>query len=131
MIDLDLPIDIINSLKKIIKEEILKNPSDVLATEFLSIYSADLCSILFLYYPLSDILINKNYLECALLIDGKVYGARGVCDINDYKLANYEDINYIVKSFKHMSYYMLEKIMNSFDSKINMEEKSYVLRKYD
>ena len=131
MIDLDLPIDIINSLKKIIKEEILKNPSDVLATEFLSIYSADLCSILFLYYPLSDILINKNYLECALLIDGKVYGARGVYDINDYKLANYEDINYIVKSFKHMSYYMLEKIMNSFDSKINMEEKSYVLRKYD
>lgn len=128
---MDLPIDIINSLKKIIKEEILKNPSDVLATEFLSIYSADLCSILFLYYPLSDILINKNYLECALLIDGKVYGARGVCDINDYKLANYEDINYIVKSFKHMSYYMLEKIMNSFDSKINMEEKSYVLRKYD
>ena len=131
MIDLDLPIDIINSLKKIIKEEILKNSSDVLATEFLSIYSADLCSILFLYYPLSDILINKNYLECALLIDGKVYGARGVYDINDYKLANYEDINYIVKSFKHMSYYMLEKIMNSFDSKINMEEKSYVLRKYD
>ena len=128
---MDLPIDIINSLKKIIKEEILKNPSDVLATEFLSIYSADLCSILFLYYPLSDILINKNYLECALLIDGKVYGARGVYDINDYKLANYEDINYIVKSFKHMSYYMLEKIMNSFDSKINMEEKSYVLRKYD
>ena len=131
MINLNLPIDIIDSLKKIIKEEILKNSSDVLVTEFLSIYSADLCSILLLYYPLSDILINKNYLECALLIDGKVYGSRGVCDINDYKLANHEDINYIIKGFKHMSYYNFEKLMNSFDSKFILGEKSYVLRKYD
>lgn len=128
---MNLPIDIINSLKTIIKEEILKDSSDVLATEFLSIYSADLCSILLLYYPLSDILINKNYLECALLIDGKVYGAKGIYDINDYKLANYEDINYIVKSFKHMSHYILEKIMKNFDSKISTEEKLYVLRKCD
>ena len=111
-------------LKSLLKEEKISNYDDLL-----KYYSADYCMILLKFYPSATVMINNNYLSCALLINGKLYNSSGIIDINDYHMANNEELNYIRLSFNELSEVMYDKLFNSIKGMEFEKKTSYVLRK--
>lgn len=128
------PIEIIKLIKEKMAEVISENNFkylDVNLDDLFVVYSADLCSILLNYFPGGTIMINKNYRLCGVMIEGIVYTSKGVADINDYKIANEQEIGYIQKSFNQLSDYVLRKLNKKLCNIDNTKIKgiSYVLRK--
>lgn len=111
-------------LKSLLKEEKISNYDDLL-----KYYSADYCMILLKFYPSATVMINNNYLSCALLINGKLYNSSGIIDINDYHIANNEELNYIRLSFNELSEVMYDKLFDSIKDMEFDKKTMYVLRK--
>ena len=111
-------------LKNLLKEEKISNYDDLL-----KYYSADYCMILLKFYPCATVMINNNYLNCALLINGKLYNSSGIIDINDYHIANNEELNYIRLSFNELSEVVYDKLFNSIKDMEFDKKTTYVLRK--
>lgn len=111
-------------LKNLLKEEKISNYDDLL-----KYYSADYCMILLKFYPSATVMINNNYLSCALLINGKLYNSSGIIDINDYHIANNEELNYIRLSFNELSEVVYDKLFNSIKDMEFDKKTTYVLRK--
>ena len=76
-------------------------------------------------------MINKNYRLCGVMIEGIVYTSKGIVDVNDYVVANEQEIGYIQKSFNQLSDYVLTKLSEKLCDIDNVKIKgvSYVLRK--
>lgn len=123
------PLDVINKindcLDKIIKnKDINKDASDI----FLY-YSKDFCLLLSKFYPASTIMIDKTYKKCALLINGILYNSKGIVNIDGYKIANEEELNYIKLGLNELTE-ELYNILYVMLEEYNVEDKSaYVLRK--
>lgn len=132
MIKLNDPIKMIETIKESMQEIIEENN----LTEFFGfsmedlfkVYSSDLCEILLYYFPGSNIMIKNNYLECAVLIDDLVYDSNGVANKLEYTKASLEDIRFISRSFKHLSSFVFEKLMQKVNDKL-LNNHVYVLRK--
>lgn len=118
-------IDKLNSiLKNLLKEDKISNYDDLL-----KYYSADYCMILLKFYPSATVMINNNYLSCALLINGKLYDSSGIIDINGYHIANNEELNYIRLTFCELSENLYDKLCKSLEEVKCNNKSSYVLRK--
>ena len=111
-------------LKSLLKEEKISNYDDLL-----KYYSADYCMILLKFYPSATVMINNNYLNCALLINGKLYNSSGIIDINDYHIANNEELNYIRLSFNELSEVIYDKLFDFIKDMEFDKKTTYVLRK--
>ncbi len=126
------PIKMIETVKESMQEIIEENN----LTEFFGfnmedlfrVYSSDLCEILLYYFPGSNIMMKNNYLECAVLIDDLVYDSNGVANKLEYTKASLEDIRFISRSFKHLSSFVFEKLMQKVNDKL-LNNHVYVLRK--
>ena len=123
------PLIVINKinvcLDKVIKNKNINND----ASDIFLYYSKDFCLLLSKFYPASTIMIDKTYKKCALLINGVLYNSKGIVDIDNYKIANEEELNYIrlglnelTEELYNMLYIMLE------DDYIDAKS-AYVLRK--
>lgn len=126
------PIEVINVIKDSMGEVILENNltsyQGGTIDDLFRIYSADFCSILLSFFPGASVMINKNYLECALLISGEVYNATGLAPAKDYHVASLEELGLITKGFKHVSDFVLGKLLDKMDPIITVKESSYSLR---
>ena len=126
---------VIKKINVLIKDVILENNLTCYYGEktddLFRFYSADFCNILLHFYPEATVMINKNYLECALLIEGNVYNASGKVDSKNYIVANLESLDLIGKGFKHISYFVLEKLLDKLEFNLENNEHSYCLRKAD
>ncbi len=71
---------------------------------------------------------NKSNYECAVLIDDLVYDSNGVANKLEYIKANMEDIRFISRSFKHLSFYVFEMLLQKVNNKL-LNNHVYVLRK--
>ena len=85
--------------------------------------------ILLKFYPSATVMINNNYLNCALLINGKLYNSSGIIDINDYHIANNEELNYIRLSFNELSEVIYDKLFDFIKDMEFDKKTTYVLRK--
>ena len=119
-------IDKINEcLNKIMKNKNINND----ASDIFLYYSKDFCLLLSMFYPASTIMIDKTYKKCALLINGVLYNSKGIVNIDDYKIANEEELNYIKLGLNELSE-ELYNILYVMLEQYNVEDKSaYVLRK--
>lgn len=129
------PIEVVNIIKDSMEEVILENNLNCYKTgnldDLFRLYSADFCGILYSFFPGATIMINKNYLECALLIGGNIYGASGVLKKEDYVVATSEEISFIIKGFNHISDFALGKLLDKLDSNFKPVDCEYMLRKRD
>lgn len=131
MINLKDPIYVIEEVKKALSEliinEDIKYLKDISPSDLFRLYSADLCTILLNYFPGATVMMNKNFRECALMIQGVIYNSKGTCDPRYYFAAGNEEINFIKMSFPKLSDDVFDKLNNYLFS----EEKtlSYHLRK--
>lgn len=120
------PLLIIDEIKKelegIIKESNLKYVGKI--DDALKLYSADICKILFDYYPSASIMMHKFYKSCAILINNKAYNGEGLVSIYDYHLATMEEVNYIKKSLPHMS----SCIFDELNKRIFKDDKEIILK---
>ena len=116
------------SMQEIMKENNLTEFLGFNMEDLFKVYSSDFCEILLYYFPGSNIMIKNNYLECAVLIDDLVYDSNGVANKLEYIKANMEDIRFISRSFKHLSSFVFEKLMQKVNDKL-LNNHVYVLRK--
>lgn len=116
------------SMQEIMKENNLTEFFGFSMEDLFKVYSSDLCEILLYYFPGSNIMIKNNYLECAVLIDDLVYDSNGVANKLEYIKANMEDIRFISRSFKHLSSFVFEKLMQKVNNRL-LNNHVYVLRK--
>ena len=132
MIQLNDPTKMIETIKESMKEIMEENN----LTEFLGfnmedlfrVYSSDFCEILLYYFPEATLLMKNNYLECGILINDLVYDSSGVANKLEYDKATMEDIRFISRSFKHLSSFVFEKLMQKVNNKL-LNNHVYVLRK--
>lgn len=132
MIQLNEPTKMIETIKESMKEIMEENN----LTEFLGfnmedlfrVYSSDFCEILLYYFPEATLLMKNNYLECGILINDLVYDSSGVANKLEYDKATMEDIRFISRSFKHLSSFVFEKLMQKVNNKL-LNNHVYVLRK--
>lgn len=115
-------------LKNVIEEYDFKN-YDASIDDLLRVYSADLCAILLEFYPGATVMIEKNFNSCALLINGCVYNEKGKVSAGSYLIANEEELNYIMLSFREISNFVFEETVNRLQDSFNLEKTSYCLRK--
>ncbi len=125
------PIKLIGFVKAALADIILKDELKYLksinSTDLMRIYSADLCGILMSYFPGATIMINSSYKTCATLINGLVYDSSGIRhDLNNFHIANKEEIIFIEKSYNKLPEDIINKI---YDYYLNVDENHYVLRK--
>ena len=116
------------SMQEIMKENNLTEFFGFSMEDLFKVYSSDFCEILLYYFPGSNIMIKNNYLECAVLIDDLVYDSNGVANKLEYTKASLEDIRFISRSFKHLSSFVFEKLMQKVNNKL-LNNHVYVLRK--
>lgn len=97
----------------------------------LNLYCADFCGILLSYFPGATVMMNKNYRNCALLINGKIYTASGISkDVNDYFVAGEQEKGCIQKSFHQMSQIIIEKLLEKLSNQEQLDKDyAYSLRK--
>ena len=126
------PVKLIEAIKESMQEIIEENN----LTEFFGfsmenlfkVYSSDFCEILLYYFPEATLMMKNNYLECAVLIDDLVYDSSGVANKLEYTKATAEDIRFISRSFKHLSFYVFEMLLQKVNNKL-LNNHVYVLRK--
>lgn len=116
------------SMQETIEENNLTEFFGFSMEDLFRVYSSDLCEILLYYFPGSNIMIKNNYLECAVLIDDLVYDSNGVANKLEYTKATAEDIRFISRSFKHLSFYVFEMLLQKVNNKL-LNNHVYVLRK--
>ena len=129
MNDVILTIEEINC---ILDDIILENNIGYLGNDtrdILNAYSSDFCDIMLSIYPGATIMIHKTYKKCAVLINGVLYGSYGIENLDNYSIANSEDINYIQKGFPKLSFNVLTELYESIKGQKIKFEKSYTLRK--
>ncbi len=126
------PIEVIDVIKDSMEEVILENNLNGYKVESMDdlfkFYSADFCGILLSFFPGATVMINKNYLECALLIGGNIYGALGILNKEDYVVATSEEIGLIIKGFRHISDFALGKLLEKINSNFDLVKEEYLLR---
>ncbi len=124
---------IIERIKNDMEDVILENDLKYLSgdiTTLLRVYSADFCAILSSFFPGSTIMIDKSYRNCAVLINGFIYDATGVRkDVNNFHVANREDIGFIQKSFNQLSDEVIGKLMEKLEDKSMNKGIAFSLRK--
>ena len=126
------PVKLIEAIKESMQEIMKENN----LTEFLGfnmedlfkVYSSDFCEILLYYFPEATLLMKNNYLECGVLIEDLVYDSSGVANKLEYTKATAEDIRFISRSFKHLSFYVFEMLLQKVNNKL-LNNHVYVLRK--
>ena len=126
------PVKLIEAIKESMQEIIEENN----LTEFLGfnmedlfkVYSSDFCEILLYYFPEATLLMKNNYLECGVLIEDLVYDSSGEANKLEYTKATAEDIRFISRSFKHLSFYVFEMLLQKVNNKL-LNNHVYVLRK--
>lgn len=111
------PINTINIMNNVLQDILNEKGINMDSKEVFKIYCKDFCSILKRYYPSSTIMIKKDFRLCALLIDGRVYNSFGEDILYLYRIADYNDINYINYTFKSMS----KDTMSKFNKKIRIK----------
>ena len=116
------------SMQEIIEENNLTEFFGFSMEDLFKVYSSDLCEILLYYFPGSNIMIKNNYLECGILINDLIYDSSGVANKLEYTKASLEDIRFISRSFKHLSSFVFEKLMQKVNDKL-LNNHVYVLRK--
>lgn len=116
------------SMQEIIEENNLTEFFGFSMEDLFRVYSSDFCEILLYYFPESTIMMKNNYLECAVLIDDLIYDSSGVANKLEYTKASLEDIRFISRSFKHLSSFVFEKLMQKVNDKL-LNNHVYVLRK--
>lgn len=132
MIQLNEPLKLIETIKGTMQEIIEENN----LTEFFGfsmedlfrVYSSDFCEILLYYFPEATLMMKNNYLECAVLKDDLVYDSSGVANKLEYIKSNMEDIRFISRSFKHLSSFVFEMLLQKVNNKL-LNNHVYVLRK--
>lgn len=129
------PIEVINVIKDSMEEVILENNltgyNGESINDLFRLYSADFCSILLSFFPGATVMINKNYLECALMISGNIYGSSGILNKDDYVVATSEELGLIIKGFKHISDFSLGKLLDKINSIFTPINNEYMLRMND
>ena len=111
------PLVLIDIIKMTLKEVLEENNltyNELDMESILSIYSYNLVKILINYYPGATIMMNKNYKECAVLIQGVIYNGYGIANRSDYFIAGKEELNYIKNSFKKISDLTASKLNQKF-----------------
>lgn len=116
------------SMQEIMKENNLTEFLGFNMEDLFKVYSSDFCEILLYYFPEATLLMKNNYLECGVLIEDLVYDSSGVANKLEYIKANMEDIRFISRSFKHLSSFVFEKLMQKVNDKL-LNNHVYVLRK--
>lgn len=116
------------SMQEIIEENNLTEFFGFSMEDLFRVYSSDFCEILLYYFPESTIMMKNNYLECGILINDLVYDSSGVANKLEYTKASLEDIRFISRSFKHLSSFVFEKLMQKINDKL-LNNHVYVLRK--
>ena len=121
------PLVVINEINNILKENFYKNKINDNLDDVIKFYSSDFCALLLRYFPNGTIMISNDYLNCALLINNKLYNCNGVINnLNDYHIANSEEINYIKLGLNHLS----DEVFNKVSLNIKEDNISYLsLRK--
>lgn len=128
---LNNPIDVINEIKRVLSEVIEENNLEYLnfnIEDLFIIYSINLCDILLNYYPGATIVLKKDYNICGVLIQGCVYTSKGIENINDFSIADSEEINFIKKNFNKLSDYVMSLMKEKLENNYN---NSYLLRNYN
>jgi len=118
-----------NDMDDVILENDLKYLNGDITTLF-RVYSADFCAILSSFFPGATIMVDKSYRNCAVLINGFIYDATGVRkDVNNFHVANSEEIGFIQKSFNQLSDDVIGKLMEKLEDKMVNKGKAFSLRK--
>lgn len=116
------------SMKEIIEENNLTEYLGLSMEDLFRVYSSDFCEILLYYFPEATLMMKNNYLECSVLKDDLVYDSSGVANQLEYTKATAEDIRFISRSFKHLSFYVFEMLLQKVNDKL-LNNHVYVLRK--
>ena len=116
------------SMQEIMKENNLTEFLGFNMEDLFKVYSSDFCEILLYYFPEATLLMKNNYLECGVLIEDLVYDSSGVANKLEYTKATAEDIRFISRSFKHLSFYVFEMLLQKVNDKL-LNNNVYVLRK--
>lgn len=120
------PIQIIEKIKNSLEDILIEENIDYLGkntNDILNVYSADFCGIMLQYFPGATIMMNKSFKKCSIMIQGVIYDSYGIVNPKDYFIAKEEEINFIQKSFNHLSDSIIEKLI----SDIFREEKEMSL----
>ncbi len=118
-----------NNMEDVILENNLKYLQGDITTLFM-VYNADFGAILSSFFPGSTIMIDKNYRNCAVLINGAIYDVSGIRkDVNNFHVANNEEIGFIQKSFNQLSEDVIGKLMEKIGNNNMSKEIAFCLRK--
>lgn len=123
-------LDFINDMKVEMENIIIKNNIKYLGNnidDIFNVYCADFCRILSKKYPGSTVMMHKFYRNCGILIGGIVYTSYGIANRYDYHIAEKEEINFIIKSFKRLP----DEITCDLASRLfkNLEDYQMILKK--
>lgn len=126
-------LDVIEKIKKSMEDIIIDNNLKYLGdntTNIFLAYSADFSAILSSFFPGSTIMIDKNYRNCAVLINGTIYDSTGIRnDVNNFHVASSEEIGFIQKSFYQLSDEVMGKLMEKLGDNIINKGRVLCLRK--
>ena len=70
---------------------------------FLNCYCLDYYRILTSIYPDGVLVLEKNKEHCACMINEVIYDVSGIRDVNDFVLANENDINFVYSFYNRLS----------------------------
>lgn len=121
-------LDIINDIKLNIKEIIGENGYDYLNVDLdylFIIYQKDLINILLNYLPNAKIMVNDSRTLYGVNKDGITYNSYGVMTAGFHE-ANLEEIEYLKKSFKELSFPIITELNKRL---LNKGAISYILKK--
>lgn len=130
---MESPLDIIERIKNSMEDIIIDNDLRYLAgdiTDVFLVYSADFCGILLGFFPSATIMMNSNYRSCAILINGVIYDSSGIRnDVNNFHVADNQEIGFIQKSFNQLSDDVIGKLMEKLEDNKIEKGMAFSLRK--
>lgn len=124
------PLIVINKINDVFNIVIENKNLDGNASDVFEFYSGDFCSLLLRFFPSATVMTDSTYKRCALLINGVLYNSKGIIEtIENYKIANTEEQNYIRLGLDELSEDIYDEVCLQLKDVSFDISSSYTLRK--